>query len=94
MPARTRMKIDPGRDAEIGMEIEIGTTVTDAIATAIEGKTAKGMIEETKMEAESAIARDRETDADAVPVLDLIAETERKMWSFKHSRKYDTRAIV
>ncbi|KAH7192144.1 kinase phosphorylation protein-domain-containing protein [Fusarium flagelliforme] len=87
MPARTRMKIDPGRDAEIGMEIGIGNTVTDAIATAIEGKTAKGMIEEKKMEAESAVARDRETDADAVPVPDLIAETEREDVVFQTQQK-------
>ena len=87
MLARTRMKIDPGRDAEIETEIGIGNTVTGAIATAIEGKTAKVTIDDIEMEAESAAARDRETDAGAASVLDLIAETKGETVDFRTQQK-------
>ena len=87
MLARTRMKIDPGRDAEIGTEIGAGNTVIDAIAMAIEGKTAKETIDDAEMEAESAAARDLEIDAGAVPVLGLIAETKGEIVGFRTQQK-------
>lgn len=87
VPARTRMKIDPGRGAEIGMEIGIGNTATGAIAMAIEGKIAKETVDDTEMEAKSAAAQDRGTDADAVPAPDLIAETEGQNVVFQTQQK-------
>lgn len=85
--ARTRMKIDQGRDAEIETEIGIGNTVIDAIAMASEGKTAKETIDDTEMEAESAAVRDRETDAGAAPVPNLVAETNGETVSFQTQQK-------
>ncbi|GKT99002.1 unnamed protein product [Fusarium langsethiae] len=52
---RTERKIDPERDAETGIQIEKGNTVTDAIAMVTEGKTEKEVTEDTEMEARSAI---------------------------------------
>lgn len=92
MLERTETKIDPGRDAEIGMGRGRGNTVTDAIAMAIEGKVEKEVTDETEMEAGSVAARDRETDAGAAVVLSLIAETEEPKSSLQQriNRTYDT----
>jgi hypothetical protein len=85
-------KIDPGRDAEIEMEIGKGITVTDAIAMAIEGKNDKEVTDDTGMEAGSVTARDHETDVGAAVVLGLIAETEEPNPGLQQTitRTYDT----
>ncbi|KAM0393855.1 hypothetical protein ACHAQC_005583 [Fusarium culmorum] len=92
MLERTETKIDPGRDAEIGMVIGKGNMVTDAIAMAIEGKIEREVTDDTEMEAGSVAARDRETDAGAAVVLGLIAETEEPKSSLQQriNRTYDT----
>ena len=87
MLARIGTKIDPGRDAEIETKTGKGNMVTGAIVMFIEGKTAKETIDDTEMEAESAAARDRETDAGAAPVLDLIAETKWEDVVFQTQQK-------
>ncbi|KAM0301975.1 hypothetical protein ACHAPM_005127 [Fusarium culmorum] len=89
---RHQTKIDPGRDAEIGMVIGKGNMVTDAIAMAIEGKIEREVTDDTEMEAGSVAARDRETDAGAAVVLGLIAETEEPKSSLQQriNRTYDT----
>ncbi|OBS21892.1 hypothetical protein FPOA_08229 [Fusarium poae] len=78
MLGRTERKIDPERDAGIGMEIKKGSTVTDAIAMATEEKTEKEVTDGTDMEVGSVSARDREIDVGAAIVLGLVAETEKQ----------------
>jgi len=76
MEAGNEMRIDQGTDTEIGMVIGKVAMAIGVTVGLIEEEVLRKMNDDTGIGAGSAADRDREIDADVVPVLGLIVETK------------------